>query len=299
MKATTKATLIGLIAPVGWGTTVGLVRDITTEFGLFSGLTILYGAIVALLLAINGFPKLSSFSKKYLFLGLPFSNICSILFCVSMFLCQNERQTVEVGMVNYMWPCLVILFAIIINGQRARWWVSVGILVSMLGVMIVLGGDGGIGFDSIARNVSQNPASYILAFLGALSWGIYSNLTQKWARGQNPTVLIFIVDFLIFGAFCLFGYGDFSGASMRGWFDVALGAVALGIPYWAWNYAAVRGGSLTVMSIASYFTPVLSCIFASMWIGAKLGPSLMVGVCILVVGSTLTFLSTKKTREGA
>lgn len=56
-----------------------------------------------------------------------------------MYLCQDQRQTVEVGMVNYLWPSLVIIFSIIINGQKARWWIVPGLLVSMCGIMIVLG----------------------------------------------------------------------------------------------------------------------------------------------------------------
>ena len=70
---------------------------------------------------------------------MPFANICSICFCASMYLCQDQRQTVEVGMVNYLWPSLVIIFSIIINGQKARWWIVPGLLVSMCGIMIVLG----------------------------------------------------------------------------------------------------------------------------------------------------------------
>lgn len=292
MTKTAKVTLVGLIAPIGWGTTVGVIRDITVEFGLAAGLTLLYGAIVVLLLALTGCPSVKKFPKKYLIWGMPFATICSICFCASMYLCQDQRQTVEVGMVNYLWPSLVIIFSIIINGQKARWWIVPGLLVSMCGIMIVLGGSRGVDLGGIAVNIAKNPASYFLAFMGALSWAVYSNLTRKWADGQDPTIYIFAIDFAIFGAIWLMGYGDISKATAGGWISIILGAFSLGIPYAVWNWAVSRA-NMTVISIASFFIPVLSCVFASIWIGAKLDPSLMTGVFVLVVGSVLTWTSTK------
>jgi hypothetical protein len=33
-------------------------------------------------------------------------------------LCGNTPQAIEVGMVNYLWPSLTIVFAILFNGQK-------------------------------------------------------------------------------------------------------------------------------------------------------------------------------------
>ena len=292
MREYTKATLTGMLAPLCWGTTVGLVRTITEQFGLSAGLTFLYAFIVIMLLGVLGFPKLGQFPKKYLLFGLPWANLCSILFCVSMYMCQNERQTVEVGMVNYMWPCLVVLFAVIINHQKARWWLTPALLISVWGIMIVTGGERGADIKGMLHNIGQNPYCYFLAFLGAVSWGIYSNLTRRFAAGANPTILIFFIDFLIFGSLWLCGFGCISGVNAFGWLSVVIGAVALGGGYAAWNYGIAKG-NITILAVSSYFTPVLSCIFASIWIGAALSVNLIVGVSILVLGSILTWSATE------
>ena len=292
MREYTKATLTGMLAPLCWGTTVGLVRTITEQFGLSAGLTFLYAFIVIMLLGVLGVPKLGQFPKKYLLFGLPWANLCSILFCVSMYMCQNERQTVEVGMVNYMWPCLVVLFAVIINHQKARWWLTPALLISVWGIMIVTGGERGADIKGMLHNIGQNPYCYFLAFLGAVSWGIYSNLTRRFAAGANPTILIFFIDFLIFGSLWLCGFGDISGVNTFGWLSVVIGAVALGGGYAAWNYGIAKG-NITILAVSSYFTPVLSCIFASIWIGAALSVNLIVGVSILVLGSILTWSATE------
>lgn len=101
-SASHKATLIGLTAPVCWGMSVGIVRNITEQFGLAAGLTMLYLATCLFLVFFLGRPKLSAFPKKYLWFGLPTANICSICFALSLYLSDGGQQTVEVGMVNYL-----------------------------------------------------------------------------------------------------------------------------------------------------------------------------------------------------
>lgn len=292
MDLSKKSTLVGLTAPVFWGTTVGLVRDITAQFSLSAGLAILYAITVVFLLAVLGVPNVKKMPLKYLLFGLPLSNLCSIFFCVSMFLCKNEQQTVEVGMVNYMWPCLVVFLSIFINNQRVRWWIYPGMAVSFFGIMIVLSGDKGIAWREILQNVGGNPAPYLLAFLGAVAWGMFSNLTRRWQVRENPTVLIFAVDFLIFAVLWACGFGSVENATVSGWIGVVFGAIAIGSGYAAWNYG-IANGNMTLLAIASYFTPVLSCVFASLWIGSRLGTSLLVGVAILIFGSLLCWSSAK------
>ena len=286
-----KPTLIGLLAPMGWGMSVGLIRTITESFDLAAGMAILNGVTIIFLFFLMGFPKLSLFPRKYLLCGIPLANLSTIFFCLSMYLSDGGEQTVEVGMVNYLWPCMVILFAMIFNGQKARWWVIPGMVMSFVGVMLVLGGKQGIDLERILSHVQQNPASYFLAFLGTLAWAGYSNLTRVWSNGQNPTLLIFIVDFLVFCLLWAVGYGTLSHVAPMGWVSIGVGAIVMGGAYAAWSYGVIKG-NITLLAIASYFTPVLSCLFATVWIGAHLDSSLWKGVAVLVVGSLLCWSAT-------
>lgn len=43
MTPVVKATCIGMLAPVLWGMSVGIVRGVTEDFGLGPGFTIMYG----------------------------------------------------------------------------------------------------------------------------------------------------------------------------------------------------------------------------------------------------------------
>lgn len=286
-----KATLIGLTAPVCWGMSVGLVRSITEQFGLAAGLTVLYVSTCLFLLFFLGVPKLKAFPQKYLFFGLPMANVCSICFCLSLYLSDGGQQTVEVGMVNYLWPCLVVLFAVLFNGQKAKWWIVPGVIISFIGVMLVLGGEEGIQPAEIWSHVQGNPWSYVLAFCGAVAWAAYSNFTRAWSNGQNPTLIVFAIDSVIFATIWLAGFGDLSHASAMGWISVAVGAVAMGGSYAAWSYGVTKG-NITILAIASYFTPVLSCLFATVWIGAELDGAFWQGVAVIVFGSLMCWSST-------
>ncbi len=286
-----RATLVGLTAPLCWGMSVGIVRNITEQFGLAAGLALLYVATCIFLSFFLGRPKLKAFPRKYLFLGIPTANICSICFALSLYLSDGGQQTVEVGMVNYLWPCLVVLFAVLFNGQKARWWIAPGVVISFIGVMMVLGGEQGIQPAEIMQHIRQNPWSYVLAFCGAVAWAVYSNLTRAWSGGENPTLIVFLIDTAIFSCLWGAGYGDLSHASFMGWASVVIGAVAVGGSYAAWSFGVTKG-NITILAIASYFTPVLSCLFATVWIGAHLDGAFWKGVAVVVIGSLLCWSST-------
>lgn len=49
--------------------------------------------------------------------------------------------------------------------------------------------------------------------------------------------------------------------SAHGWISVILGGIAMGGAYAAWTQGMTKG-NITVLAAASYFTPVLSCVFA-------------------------------------
>ena len=288
----TKATLIGLSAPLCWGMSVGLTRCITESFGMAAGLAVFNWVTCAFLLLVLGLPDLKKFSKKFLFLGVPLGNVYTICYCLSLYLADGPQQTVEVGMVNYLWPCLVVLFAVLFNGQKARWWLWPGTIASFFGLAMALGGDSGLSVAELLAHIQSNPWSYGLAFVGAVTWGAYSNIVRAWSNGQNPAVLVFTIDAIMFTLLWAAGYGDLSGGSFQGWISVLLGGITVGGAYAAWNYG-VTHGNITLIGIASYFTPVLSCIFSSLWIGASVSGPFWLGVAVLVAGSLLCWHSTR------
>ena len=73
--------------------------------------------------------------------------------------------------------------------------------------------------------------------------------------------------------------------------SVIFGGIAVGMAYVVWTLGMSKG-NITVLAAASYFTPVLSCVFATFWIGAELNSSFWMGVVLVVVGSLLCWDAT-------
>lgn len=287
-----QATLIGLFAPICWGMSVGLVRGIAEGFGMAQGQFLLYCISTVAVFLTVGLPDFSKIDKRYLFLGIPTANLSSLSFCLAIFTSDGGAQTMEVGMVNYLWPTLTILSAVLFNGVRTRWWLFPGLLVAFAGIVQILSGDAGFSFAEFVGRFAENPVSYLFALMAAVTWAAYSSMTRAWANGVNPSTIIFAIDAAFFGLLWLAGVGDapVSGGT-HGWISVLFGGVAVGMAYVVWTLGMSRG-NITILAAASYFTPVLSCVFAVFWINAELQTSFWTGVAMVVAGSLLCWDAT-------
>lgn len=255
-------------------------------------MAVLYTASFITVILFFKLPNLKILPLKYYIFGLGSAVTCSISFAVSLANSVSGTQAMEVGMVNYLWPALTIFFAVLFNGQKAKWWLFIGVVLALYGVCMVLSGQLIVDFVEIYHHVLTNPFSYFLGLIAAVSWAAYSNFTRAWAKGQNPTCLVFGLDVILFNFLWLSGVlpslsFNWSGATLA-----VLGAVMMGGAYGLWTFG-VQKGRIAILSIASYFTPVLSCVFASFLIGAQLNHAFWAGVAIVVSGSFICWLATR------
>jgi len=288
----TQATLIGLFAPICWGMSVSLVRGIAEGFGMAQGQFFLYCVATICVFFIVGLPDFHRIDKRYLYFGIPTANLSSLSFCLAIFTSSGGAQTMEVGMVNYLWPSLTILFAVLFNGVRTRWWLYPGLLVAFGGIIVILSGDKGFSLTEFVARFAENPVSYLLALVAAVTWAGYSSMTRAWGNRINPSTIIFAVDTLVFLVLWLLDIGSQPvAASAHGLMSVIFGGIAVGMAYVVWTLGMSKG-NITVLAAASYFTPVLSCVFATFWIGAELNSSFWTGVVLVVAGSLLCWDAT-------
>lgn len=292
-STTSRATLLGLVAILLWGTSVGLFRSLSEYFGPLGSPALIYTLSAVLLCLIQGLPRPGDLSRRYLIIGGVMFVSYEICLALSIGLAHNRAQSLELGMVNYLWPCLTVALATLINGQRAAWWLWPGLLLALGGVMQVLRGDGSWSVSQMWGNILSNPHAYGLAFCGALIWALYCNLTKRWGGGKNAiplffcaTALMLWVKFILFGAATL----HFTLPSVLQLLFMG-GSTALA--YSAWNYG-IQHGNMTLLATASYFTPVFSALIASLWLGLSPGWSFWQGVVMVVAGSLLCWLAIRR-----
>lgn len=204
---TQRATLIGLLAPLCWGMGVSLVRGIAEGFGLAQGQTLLYTTAAVCLFFVIGIPDLRTVDRRYLIFGLPTANASSLCFTLSIFFSAGGTQTMEAAMVNYLWPALTLLFAVVFNGVRSRWWIAPGMVLAFCGIVEILAGGQGFSLEGFISRLLEHPLSYILAVGAAVTWAAFSSMTRAWGGSTNLACLIFCINASIYGVLWLCGFG--------------------------------------------------------------------------------------------
>lgn len=287
-----KATLIGLLAIVLWSTMVGLIRSVSEGLGPVGGAAMIYTLSGLLCWLIVGFPSFRRFTPGYLIAG-------SVLFvsyerCLALSLgyASTRHQAIEVGMVNYLWPSLTIVFAILFNGQKSSLWVVPGLLIALFGVSWVLGGEQGLHVDEIVSNILSNPLSYGLAFAGAFIWAAYCTVTRKYANGQNGITLFVLLTALTLWMKYLLSDQPEMTFSLPIVFKLLLCGMALGVGYASWNIGILHG-NVSLLAAVSYFTPVLSAALAAALLSAPLSFTFWQGALLVCAGSLLCWYATR------
>lgn len=236
MNEQSKATAIGFVALLLWSTIVGLIKEVSIAFGATAGAAMIYSvASVFLLITIKWVP-LSKFPKKYLVFGGFLMVAYELCLALSIGYTTNARQAIEVGMVNYLWPTFTMIATVIFTAKRASWLMIPGVILSMTGIVWVLGGDKGFNIIEMLDNIRANPLSYGLSFLGALLWAAYCVVTIRSAKGVNGITLFFMMVAVVLWIRLLFS-GD--PVNMDFTFSatiyLVLAACAMGFGYAAWN----------------------------------------------------------------
>ena len=294
-----RAPWIGLAAVLCWSTSVGLFRSVAEHLGPIGGAACVF-TLSALLVTLRfGLPRvaqLRAMHPAYLWgCGLVFV-LYEIALSLSLGYASNRTQTLELGMINYLWPSLTIVLATVFGLQRFHAGLVPGVLLAMCGIVLVLKGDGHLSVQSLWANVQSNPLAYGLAFAAAWLWPCYSVLSKRFSQGANALSLFL----WIVSAVLLVKYGISSEGALHWTWPAALqlgllsGLTALG--YSCWDHG-IRHGNLTVMAVGSYFTPVLSALVGTVWLQVQPGWSFWQGVALVTLGSLICWWCTRQPRN--
>ncbi|WP_313375818.1 aromatic amino acid DMT transporter YddG [Pantoea sp. CTOTU50773] len=287
-----KATLIGLIAILLWSAIVGLIKSVSEGFGPIAGAALIYSCSAILLLFSVGFPNLKKFPRRYVIIGSVLFVCYELCLSLSLGFTHSGRQAIEVGMVNYLWPSMTIVLAVIVTRQKVSPLIIPGVILAVAGICRVLGGDQGFSLSEMTNNIMENPLSYGLAFTGAIIWAIYCVVTKRIANGNNGITLFFVLTALTLWVKYLISPQPEFAPSFNTWISLALAAMAMGFGYAAWNVGILHG-NVTVLAAASYFIPIISSILAAFILSSHLTLSFWQGTAMVSLGSLVCWWSTR------
>lgn len=282
-----------------WGTTVALMRSVTEAFGQLGGASATYVVAGGLGLARLAFSRerrqrIRRLPAKYL-LGCG-AAVATYVFAIFMAFgrAHDRQQSLEVGLVNYLWPSLTILFSVLLLHVRARGWLLPGTLLCLTGIYLGVRPSHGSGLAPFLDNLGGNPAAYALALLAAAAWALYSTLARRWARaadGGGTDAFLAVTGILLAAANLLFGV-HMPAPSARAAFEAAFLGAATYASYGLWDHA-MRRGNMLLVAIASYFTPLLSMAVAVFYLGVRPPTLFWAGCALLVAGSLLSWWSVR------
>ena len=291
------ATLCGLAALLLWSTAAGFIRSLSEHFGAIGGAALMYSAGSMLLILTVGRPRLRTQSKAYLvsacvlFVGYELSLSLALGYAL------NGKQAIEVSLINQLWPCFTLLFAMLINQQKARWPIIPGMLLAFCGTLWVLS-PAGISVSELYANLASNPLSYVLALNCAVSFALYCNLTKRYAAGENHITLFFILSALALWVKYALSAETLPAPTPAGLINLALATVSMAGGYALWNIG-ILGGNMTFLATVSYLAPILSSAFSAFWLGAVLSLGFWQGTVMVTAGSFICWLATKEPKTAS
>lgn len=286
----------GILAILLWSGTVGLFRSIGEALGPVGGPAVIFTISGVLVVLFAGLPDIRTLNRKQLLISGALFVAYEISLALSIGYAHNRSQAMEVGMINYLWPSLTMLFAVLLRQQSASFLLlAPGITLAFLGIVWVMKGNGDFSIARLAENFADNPLAYALAFLAAFLWAAYSVLSRRFGNGKSVVGL-----FLLATAGMLWmRYFLSEQPPIRFSVPAVLEAMVLGIStataYSAWNIGVQRG-NIGLLAALSYFTPVLSSCLASIWLGVTPSWTFWLGVAMVTAGSLMSWAATRVRR---
>ncbi|HEX9017763.1 MAG TPA: aromatic amino acid DMT transporter YddG [Anaerolineaceae bacterium] len=290
---TRRSTLLGTLAILLWSTTIAFSRSLTEQLGTLTAPALVYAAagligLAVLALRQGGFSALKELPARYM-LG---CGALFVIYIVALYLAvgsaATRTQVLAVGLINYLWPGLSLVFSIPILGRRAKPLLPVGILLALGGVWLAtISSNGGGSLQSwIAETGNLLP--YALALVAAICWGLYSNLSRRWAAGNDSggVPLFLLASGVVLGLARLFS-PETSHWSMVAAVELLYMAALPGmLAYVLWDIA-VRKGEIILVASLSYLTPLLSTFFSTLILSVRPGAALWLATGLVIVGAVL------------
>ena len=172
------------------------------------------------------------------------------------FLALRLAPPAEAGLVNYLWPLLIVLLSSLLPGERLAAHHVVGAALGFAGTALLFAGNSGTPFEP-----SSIPG-FVAAFVAAFVWAGYSVMSRRLAAVPTDAVAGFCLATAILAAFVHLVTETTIWPSTPGQRGAiaALGIGPVGLAFYAWDIGMKRG-DIRVLGAASYATPLLSTLF--------------------------------------
>jgi len=303
-RASTLATLGGFGAILLWSTTIACVRRLSEDVGPVTAAAAVHGVAGALaLLALWSQPdrrrQIRQLSDRYRFGCGGLIIGYTLLLYLAIGQAANRQEVLAVGLLNYLWPALTLLFSLVLLGERATWVLIPGTVLAVAGVFLVIMQGTAVSSATWFQGVANHPSVYLLAAGAAVGWALYSNLARKWAGGQTTGAMSLFLP-VTAGVLFLFSCGldEPHHWNRRAVAEMLFQGITTYVSYALWDNA-MRRGRVVAVAAASYLTPLFSTIISCLYLAIVPGAKLWTGCGLLILGSGLSYYAVNRAARTA
>lgn len=272
---------------------MGFARNVMEMLGPIGGAASIYTVASVFLVAVMGVPKVKRYPIRYVVICGGLFVAYEICLALALGMANSRQQAIEMLVINYLWPALTVLLAVMFSTKKTNLLVYPSIVLAFVGVAWSITGDQDLSIAQIATNVATNPATYAMAFVGAFLWAIYCNLTKRISNGHNGISLFFVMTAVTLWIKYALSNEPTMAFTWEASGYLIISGIAMGSGYALWNYAII-GGNMVLLATLSYFTPVLSTILSSFILGIALTQSFLQGVIMVTIGSLMCWWVTRE-----
>jgi drug/metabolite transporter (DMT)-like permease len=195
----------------------------------------------------------------------------------------------ESGLINYLWPLLIVLFSSFLPGERLRTAHLIGAVLGFAGVVVLIAGRG-----VLDARVEYLPG-YLCAFTAAFVWAGYSVLSRRFGEVPTDAVAGFCLATAALSTLCHLAFEETVWpATTVEWLAVlALGLGPVGAAFYVWDIGMKRG-DIRLLGVASYAAPVLSTLILVLAGYAEPSLTLALSCAFIVAGALIATLTPKR-----
>ena len=197
------------------------------------------------------------------------------------FLALRFAPPAEAGLLNYLWPLLIVLFSSLLPGERLAAHHVLGALLGLTGTVLLFAGNTG----SIT---SGEIPGLVAAFVAAFVWATYSVTSRRLKAVPTDAVAGFCAASALLAAIVhvLVEVTVWPETPLQWLSVIALGVAPVGAAFYAWDIGMKRG-DIRVLGAASYATPLLSTAFLVMAGFAKASANIAIAAVLIAGGGLI------------
>lgn len=198
------------------------------------------------------------------------------------FFALRNAPPVEAGLINYLWPLLIVVFSALLPGERLRWQHIAGCALALTGAVLVVTRGQGFGFDA------QYTLGYATALCAAVIWAAYSVLSRRFAAVSSDAIAGFCLVTAILAAIChLLLEQTVWPTNLWQWAAlIGLGLGPVGLAFYVWDIG-VKRGDIQVLGAASYSAPLLSTLILILTGYATYSHVILIACLLITAGAVL------------